>query len=71
MLEKATRVVTAEERALMDQDFVGKNGEKRKIEVHDRFCDPGSSCLMAMVLTFICLSVVYLGATEAQEIPAI
>lgn len=33
MLEKSTRVVTDEERAVMDQEFVGKNGEKRKIEV--------------------------------------
>lgn len=33
MLEKATRVLTDEEQAVMDQEFVGKNGEKRKIEV--------------------------------------
>ncbi|KDQ21428.1 hypothetical protein BOTBODRAFT_168695 [Botryobasidium botryosum FD-172 SS1] len=33
ILEKATRVMTKEEKAVMDQDFVGKNGEKRKIEL--------------------------------------
>lgn len=33
MIEKATRVLSEEDRLMMDQDFVGKNGEKRKIEV--------------------------------------
>jgi hypothetical protein len=33
LLEKATRVLSDEERIMMDQEFVGKNGEKRKIEV--------------------------------------
>ena len=32
-LEKATRVLSDEERTLMNQEFVGKNGEKRRIEV--------------------------------------
>ncbi|KAF8305161.1 hypothetical protein DL93DRAFT_2089730 [Clavulina sp. PMI_390] len=32
MLEKATRVVSDEEKAMMEQEFVGKNGERRKIE---------------------------------------
>jgi hypothetical protein len=32
-LEKATRVLSDEERALMNQEFIGKNGEKRRIEV--------------------------------------
>ena len=33
ILEKVTRVLTADERALLDQDWVGKNGTKRKMEV--------------------------------------
>ncbi|KAF8316495.1 phosphate import ATP-binding protein pstB [Cantharellus anzutake] len=33
LLEKSTRVLTEEERASLEQDFVGRNGEKRKIEV--------------------------------------
>ncbi|CCA67138.1 probable mrna export factor elf1 [Serendipita indica DSM 11827] len=32
VLEKSTRVLTEEEKKVLDQDFVGKNGEKRKIE---------------------------------------
>lgn len=33
VLEKSTRVLTDEERAILDTEFVGRNGEKRKIEV--------------------------------------
>jgi hypothetical protein len=33
VLEKATRALTEEEKKILDQDFVGKNGEKRKVEV--------------------------------------
>lgn len=33
LLEKATRVLTPEEQAIMDQDWVGKDGSKRKLEV--------------------------------------
>jgi len=33
ILEKSSRVLSEEERVLLDQDVVGKNGEKRKIEV--------------------------------------
>ncbi|KAF8335745.1 P-loop containing nucleoside triphosphate hydrolase protein [Cantharellus anzutake] len=33
LLEKSTRVLTEEERASLEQDFVGRNGEKRKIEM--------------------------------------
>jgi len=33
ILEKATRVLTDEEIALLDKDFVGKNGQRRKLEV--------------------------------------
>ena len=32
-MEKATRVITDEEKALLDTDFVGKNGQRRKLEV--------------------------------------
>lgn len=33
ILEKVTRVLTPEEQASLDQDWVGKNGTKRKMEV--------------------------------------
>lgn len=33
LLEKATRVLTAEEQAVLDQDWVGKDGSKRKLEM--------------------------------------
>jgi len=33
ILEKATRVLSEEEKAQLEVDFVGKNGEKRKLEV--------------------------------------
>lgn len=37
ILEKATRVLTDDERALLDQEWVGKNGTKRKLEVRCPF----------------------------------
>lgn len=33
LLEKATRVLTPEEQKVMDQEWVGKDGSKRKLEV--------------------------------------
>ncbi|PIL36202.1 ATP-binding cassette transporter [Ganoderma sinense ZZ0214-1] len=33
ILEKATRVITDEEKALLETDFVGKNGQRRKLEL--------------------------------------
>jgi len=33
-LEKATRVLTTEEQAVLDQEWVGKDGSKRKLEVY-------------------------------------
>ncbi|KAG9125239.1 hypothetical protein FRC07_008439 [Ceratobasidium sp. 392] len=33
ILEKATRVLTEEEKELLEKDFVGRNGEKRKLEM--------------------------------------
>jgi len=33
ILEKATRVLKDEEKALLDQEWVGKNGTKRKLEM--------------------------------------
>jgi hypothetical protein len=38
LLEKATRVLTDEEKALLDKDFVGKNGQRRKLEVNATPC---------------------------------
>lgn len=34
LLEKATRALTAEEKALMEKEWVGRDGSKRKLEVH-------------------------------------
>ena len=33
LVEKSTRVLTEEEKAQLEVPFVGKNGEKRKVEV--------------------------------------
>jgi len=33
LLEKVTRVLTEEDKKILDQEFVGKNGERRKVEV--------------------------------------
>jgi len=33
LLEKSTRMLTPEEQAVLDQDWVGKDGTKRKVEV--------------------------------------
>ena len=33
ILEKATRVLTDEDKALLETEFVGKNGQRRKLEV--------------------------------------
>ena len=41
LLEKATRVLTDEEKALLDQEWVGRDGSRRKLEV----CALGSTVL--------------------------
>jgi hypothetical protein len=33
LLEKVTRVLTPEEQAVLNQDWVGRDGSKRKVEV--------------------------------------
>jgi guanylate kinase len=33
LLEKATRILTPEERVIFDMDWIGKDGSKRKLEV--------------------------------------
>jgi hypothetical protein len=33
ILEKITRILTPEEQAILDKEWVGKNGTKRKMEV--------------------------------------
>jgi hypothetical protein len=33
MLEKATRALSEEDKALLETDFIGKNGQRRKLEV--------------------------------------
>lgn len=38
LLEKSTRVLTEEEKAQLEVPFVGKNGEKRKVEVRYVAC---------------------------------
>jgi elongation factor 3 len=35
VLEKATRVLTDAEKAQLEVEFVGKNGQKRKMEVRE------------------------------------
>jgi elongation factor 3 len=38
LLEKATRVLTVEEKKILEQDWVGKDGSKRKLEVRGLSC---------------------------------
>ena len=42
ILEKATRVLTDEDKALLETDFVGKNGQRRKLEVGFMTIIPGA-----------------------------
>lgn len=37
LLEKATRVLTPAEQAILDTEWVGKDSSKRKLEVHSLF----------------------------------
>jgi hypothetical protein len=53
VLEKATRALTDEDKALLDKDFVGKNGQRRKLEVR---VFPCSSCLLRIEHTACSLS---------------
>lgn len=43
MLEKATRVLTEEEKAQLEVPFVGKNGTTRKLEVSNLLLSPVKS----------------------------
>jgi hypothetical protein len=52
-VEKATRVLTDEEKRILDQDWVGRDGSKRKVEVCFKIRD-------------VCA--VNYGATKAQEV---
>lgn len=36
LLEKVTRVLTPEEQAVMDQDWIGRDGSKRKLDASMR-----------------------------------
>ena len=38
ILEKTTRVLTHEEKVLLDQEWVGRDGTKRKLEVVPHYC---------------------------------
>ena len=63
IVEKSTRVLTEEEKKVLDQDFVGKNGEKRKIEV--------GSASLCVPNTYSLQSLVHHGSTKAQEVSQI
>ena len=44
LLEKVTRVLTPEEKAILEQDWVGKDGSKRKLEVREFSCVKFDKC---------------------------
>ena len=62
-LEKVTRVLTDEDKALLEVEFVGKNGQKRKMEA----CDIPFFTL-ACELT-LCLD--DYGSTKVEEVSAV
>jgi hypothetical protein len=63
-LEKSTRVLTDEDKALLDKDFVGKNGQRRRLEV--------SVILFLMcTLPLNALHVAYHGSPKTEEIPPV
>jgi len=63
ILEKATRVLTDEEKALLDKDFVGKNGQRRKLEVSAA----PSQCSRLYLRTYL-LQIAYHGSSKTEEI---
>ena len=42
-MEKVTRVLSPEEQELLDKDWVGRNGAKRKMEVRYKSEPPGAA----------------------------
>jgi hypothetical protein len=64
VLEKATRVLTDEEKALLDKDFVGKNGQRRKLEV-------GKSRVLIYPCALNILLVAYHGPSKIEEVTPI
>jgi len=63
VLEKATRVLTDEEKALLDKDFVGKNGQRRKLEV-----SATPSLCSCLYLRIDLLRIAYHGSSKTEEI---
>jgi hypothetical protein len=61
ILEKATRVLTDEDKALLDKDFVGKNGQRRKLEVS---VPPPHICTFQSNI----LHTAYHGSSKTEEI---
>ncbi len=58
MLEKATRVLTHEDREMMDRPIEGRNGELRKIEVSPK---------PPIIMSWADISLVPARSTEAEE----
>lgn len=63
VLEKATRVLTDEEKAILDKDFVGKNGQRRKLEV-----SATPSLCPCLYLRIDLLRIAYHGSSKTEEI---
>lgn len=61
LVEKSTRVLTDEERAVLETEFVGRNGERRKIEVN----------ISRKQYTHTHSWLVHYGTTKAQEIASL
>ena len=63
-MEKLTRVLTVQENQILDQDWVGRDGSKRKVEVCRLW-------LQKFLIRVVIFCAVDYGETEIQEIVSI
>ena len=64
VLEKATRALTDEDKALLDKEFVGKNGQRRKLEVSVVY-------VAAVRCELKILVVAYHGSSKTEEVVSV
>ena len=64
ILEKVTRVLTDAEKAQMEVEFVGKNGQRRKLEVRH-------AAQLVKLPNANLLRLVNYGSPKAEEVPPI
>ena len=67
ILEKATRVLTDEDKALLETDFVGKNGQRRKLEVGFMTIIPGALADTDSCSPFFSISQLIMGRQKLKK----